>query len=126
MAIRNVAASPELRELISKYLIEQMGPVLRAARPTRREAAVECLGAANFGTASTCGPRGPGSGYGSGSARFLSVQGGGVPGAACQGPAGSIICPSWSCHRDRSTFVSCRVRAPRRDVLNQTRGRKHV
>jgi hypothetical protein len=50
MAIRNVAASPELRELISKYLIEQMRPVLRAARPTRREAAVERLGAANFGT----------------------------------------------------------------------------
>jgi hypothetical protein len=53
MAIRKVAASPELRELISKYLIEQMGSVLRAERPTRREAAVECLGAANFGTAST-------------------------------------------------------------------------
>ena len=51
MEIRN--ASPELREFVSEYLIEQMVPVLRTAQITRREAAVECLRAANFGAAST-------------------------------------------------------------------------
>lgn len=46
-------ASPELREFISDYLIEQMAPRLRAAGVTGREAAMDCLRAANFGAAST-------------------------------------------------------------------------